>query len=119
MKSVKTNVETKQEVKYGYNYKFQYVKAFNDFVYKYNGFNFDLFGKPEVKSQTSKKLEFLKYEVVNNLIENDEALKTVINKTIKECYKEMYRNIESNVFPLITQELVKLPEYQALKEIED
>ena len=31
----------------------------------------------------------------------------------------MYRNIESNVFPLITQELVKLPEYQALKEIED
>lgn len=119
MKSVKTNVETKQEVKYGYNYKFQYVKAFNDFVYKYNGFNFDLFGKPEVKSQTSEKLEFLKYEVVNNLIENDEALKTVINKTIKECYKEMYRNIESNVFPLITQELVKLPEYQALKEIED
>ena len=119
MKSVKTNVETKQEVKYGYNYKFQYVKAFNDFVYKYNGFNFDLFGKPEVKSQTSEKLEFLKYEVVNNLIENDEALKTIINKTIKECYKEMYRNIESNVFPLITQELVKLPEYQALKEIED
>lgn len=119
MKSVKTNVETKQEVKYGYNYKFQYVKAFNNFVYKYNGFNFDLFGKPEVKSQTSEKLEFLKYEVVNNLIENDEALKTVINKTIKECYKEMYRNIESNVFPLITQELVKLPEYQALKEIED
>lgn len=119
MKSVKTNVETKQEVKYGYNYKFQYVKAFNNFVYKYNGFNFDLFGKPEVKSQTSEKLQFLKYEVVNNLIENDEALKTVINKTIKECYKEMYRNIESNVFPLITQELVKLPEYQALKEIED
>lgn len=119
MKSVKTNVEIKQEVKYGYNYKFQYVKAFNNFVYKYNGFNFDLFGKPEVKSQTSEKLEFLKYEVVNNLIENDEALKTVINKTIKECYKEMYRNIESKVFPLINQEIVKLPEYQALKEIED
>ena len=71
MKSVKTETETKQEVKYGYNYKFQYVKAFNDYVYRYNGFNFDLFGKPGVKSDTSDKLEFLKYEVVNNIIEND------------------------------------------------
>ena len=119
MKSVKTNVETKQEVRYGYNYKFQYVKAFNDYVYKYNGFNFDLFGKPEVKSNTSDKLQFLKYEVVNNIIENDEALKTVINKIIKECYKEMYRNIENKVFPLINQEIVKLPEYKVLSEIED
>lgn len=119
MKSVKTETETKQEVKYGYNYKFQYVKAFNDYVYRYNGFNFDLFGKPEVKSATSDKLEFLKYEVVNNIIENDKELKTVINKIIKDCYKEMYRNIESKVFPLINQEVVKLPEYKVLNEIED
>ena len=119
MKSVKTETETKQEVKYGYNYKFQYVKAFNDYVYRYNGFNFNVFGKPEVKSATSDKLEFIKYEVVNNIIENNKELKTIINKIIKDCYKEMYRNIENKVFPLINQEVVKLPEYKVLNEIED
>ena len=49
----------------------------------------------------------------------DKELKTIINKIIKDCYKEMYRNIENKVFPLINQEVVKLPEYKVLNEIED
>lgn len=112
--------ETMENKNYSYNYKYEYMQTMNKFIMNYNNFNFsNLFG-PSYKSVTSEPFNYLKYQDVVSLIDNmSESDKEVLNKTIRQCYKEFYRAIENNVFPLLTDELVKLEEFKALKDIED
>ena len=131
MKTLKSKNTNKEEVnstmdkstnskKYSYSWKFSYFKKFNDSIIRRNNHSFDLFSKPTVNSEISEELTCLKWAQLVDVLENmSEENKTIMRNIQRQCYINYIKDLESKLFPIITEEVTKLPEYKVLKELED